>query len=97
MKRSPIAPVSKKRRPLVRKRSELLKARQGDPCEVRWDELCTFTGTTLHEPLLRSRGGNPGIEDGNVWLCFNCHFNIHAHPAEAHWRGWMLHAWEVKP
>jgi len=88
--------VSLKRAPAVRRRAKLLKARQGDPCEIRWDMECRGVGVTLHEPLLRSRGGDPASEEGTVWTCFMCHSNVHANPIDSIERGWMIHSWEAK-
>ena len=89
MKRSPIRPVSAKRARANRKRTIVLAILKGQPCAVRWGSGCQGVGTTLHEPLLRSRGGDPTVAEGNVWTCGPCHEAIHANPFEATRRGLM--------
>ena len=89
MKRSPIRPVSKKRAAVNRERKKLLEKHKDDPCVVVWDTGCTRRMQTLHEPLLRSRGGNPASEEGTIPVCGHCHRRIHDNPREATQRGWM--------
>lgn len=48
--------------------------------------------TDVHEPLLRSRGGDPLDPAQCVALCRPCHSWIHANPAEATAGGWMRSA-----
>ncbi len=86
--------ISKKRAKVQRKRKKLIAKRIGAPCEIRWEGYCMGTGVTLHEPLLRSRGGDPASEEGTVWTCSSCHMAVHQFPEEAARRGWMIHSWE---
>jgi hypothetical protein len=95
MKRSPIRPISKKRAVINRKRAKLIEATvEGKPCLVQWDGGCQFWAVTAHEPLLRSRGGDPTDPAQTVATCSHCHGQIHDNPIEATKRGWMKHAWE---
>ncbi len=52
---------------------------------------------TLHEPLLRSRGGSP-IDPGNVLaVCVgpdSCHDRLHAAPASSLATGLMRSSWD---
>ena len=94
MRRSPIRRVSLKRQRANRERRRLMEQHRNDPCLIRWDQDCTGRMQTLHEPLLRSRGGDPTSEEGTVSTCHNCHSQVHANPKEATNRGWMVPSWE---
>jgi hypothetical protein len=96
MNRSPIRAVSKKRAVVLRERRKLIAKHSGLPCEVRWGAGCYGIGATLHEPLLRSRGGDPASEEGTCWVCAWCHEQVHRNPLEATRRGFMEHSWERK-
>lgn len=47
----------------------------------------------LHHRKLRSRGGDDS-EANLVGICRDCHGWIHANPAEATARGWMVSSWD---
>jgi 5-methylcytosine-specific restriction endonuclease McrA len=51
--------------------------------------------TDVHEPKLRSRGGDPLVKAQCVALCRDCHDWVHQNPADATAEGWMKHSWEV--
>jgi hypothetical protein len=49
--------------------------------------------TDLHEPLCRSRGGDPS-DPAQCWpLCRQCHDEIHDHPEQATRDGWLTPSW----
>lgn len=49
----------------------------------------------VHEPKLRSRGGDPYTKTQCVALCRPCHDWIHANPDLAADEGWMKNSWEA--
>lgn len=51
-------------------------------------------GLEGHEPLMRSRGGDPLDEDQIVTTCAAHHRWAHAHPKEAGQLGLLRHSWE---
>jgi hypothetical protein len=50
--------------------------------------------TDVHEPKLRSRGGDPLDKAQCVALCRDCHDWCHQNPVAATTEGWMKHSWE---
>lgn len=85
--------VSPRRARENRIRAKVLAGMRDLPCQVRWDATCTGRMQTAHEPLMRSRGGDPSDREAMVPTCNRCHEQIHANPKEATERGWMKHAW----
>jgi hypothetical protein len=90
--RKPLRARSKKteriyidRRELV---AELLEAQPW--CQIRWDDDCGARATDVHEPGMRSRGADILDPDQCVTGCRHCHDMVHANPAEATDRGWMI-------
>lgn len=67
-----------------------------DPwCRARIDGVCTGLAQDGHEPLLRSRGGDPTDPDQIVLVCRACHDWAHHNPEAAGARGLMKHSWEA--
>ncbi|WP_368861199.1 HNH endonuclease [Frankia sp. AgB32] len=67
-----------------------------DPwCRARIDGVCTGLGEDGHEPLLRSRGGDPADPNNIVLLCRACHDHAHANPLVAETLGLMRHSWDA--
>lgn len=64
--------------------------RDGHRCQVEWDQNCTG-GWDLHAHHLlpRARGGRDLVENG-ITACGACHRTIHAWPAAAESKGWLL-------
>ena len=96
MKRSPIAPVSKKRRKENRKRKKLtdsMKANGPVMCQflqrVPVDDHsycvdgCGFRADDLHEVVSRARGGSITDPENCVPLCRQHHRWVTEHPLEA--------------
>ena len=44
----------------------------------------------LHEPLMRSQGGDPLDRAQVRAICRACHDHIHANPAESYAAGWLV-------
>ncbi len=93
MKRTPLRPISEKRaRTLPARREAVEQAVEGKRCVGRlvirigetgtWN-ICEDMATVGHEPLLRSRGGDPTDPKQLVPLCQSCHGWVHANPKEA--------------
>lgn len=74
--------------PLVR---ALLESRPW--CEIACGPVCTGRATAVHEPLLRSRGGDPYDVAACVTTCASCHRAAHDHPVQATRRGWLVPSW----
>jgi hypothetical protein len=67
-----------------------------DPwCRARIDGVCTGLAEDGHEPLLRSRGGDPTDPANIVLLCRKCHDHAHANPRVAEALGLMRHSWDA--
>lgn len=81
MKRSPIAPTSKKRAKLLRERKKLTDAMQanGRP----WCVRCGAPADDAHELLSRARGGSISDPANCVPICRPCHAYATEHPIEA--------------
>lgn len=62
--------------------------RSGGRCEVGIIGVCTRRAVHVHHCLR----GNPRVHAPSVMLavCAPCHDHIHAHPAEAYARGWLI-------
>jgi hypothetical protein len=56
-------------------------------CQVRWDSGCQGRSADVHEPALRSRGADILSAEACICACRHC---IHANPAEATRRGFLL-------
>lgn len=93
MKRTPLRPVSARRRRENAIRAERRKALIGQPCEAQLSG-CAYTGTDWHELLSRARGGSITDESNRAWLCRPCHEYITTHPRWAESAGWSLSRWE---
>lgn len=90
-----LAPKSARKIAQDRERAKLTERKvAGKPCVARWDEDCRGMAVVLHEPLLRSRGGNPASDEDTIAVCAYCHDAIHRNPVEATARGLMRHAWD---
>lgn len=87
MKRSPIAPTSKKRAVLLRQRRKLTDAMQaeGRPECVR----CGAPADDAHEPGKRSQGADPSAENAVVAVCRACHDEIHRNPMRSATEGFL--------
>lgn len=59
-------------------------------CQIRWDEGCQARSTDIHEPECRSRGADICDPAACVAGCRYCHDQVHAHPAEATDRRWLI-------
>lgn len=59
-------------------------------CEIRWDAKCLRRSAQIHEPEMRSRGTDILDPDRCVAACAYCHDAVHAHPAEATERDWLI-------
>ena len=57
-------------------------------CEARWGD-CQRIGVHAHHRRLRSQGGGHDSEN-LLWVCPNCHVDIHANPAQAIKKGHIL-------
>ena len=89
-----MAPRSARKIAQDRKRAPIVARLRQGPCEARIEGVCTGRAETAHEPLLRSRGGDPADEAQMIGICHACHRYAHDHPAEATERGLMRHAWD---
>ena len=63
-------------------------------CEIRWDANCWQQSTEVHEPGMRSRGADICDPDACTAACHYCHAQVHANPAEATERGWLIPSWQ---
>lgn len=95
MKRTPLNPVSKKRRASLgprRKAVERAFHEQGDRCwgVDRIDGHVCAGALQGHEPLMRSRGGDPDDFRQVVVICWALHDQAHANPEWAETVGLML-------
>jgi hypothetical protein len=92
LQRTPIRPRSlKTERKFVRRRQLVATLLETRPwCEILWDAGCTRRSTEVHEPEMRSRGADICDEDACITGCHYCHMQVHAHPAEATRRGFMI-------
>ena len=92
-----LRPVSPKRALEQRERRKLVESYSTRPmCPVNWDNGCTRLADDLHEPLLRSRGGDPSSAEDTIPICRHCHDRVHQFPREATKRGWMIPSWEAR-
>jgi hypothetical protein len=103
MKRTRIKPTSERRAKLAPKRAAFVadQLAQRPQCEAgpiisEADQLireshgwCTGQAVTIHEPLLRSRGGSIVDVDNSVAICDPCHRWVHDHPEFARELGLM--------
>lgn len=90
MKRSRIAPISRKRRQrdaaYPKARMAVYDRSQG-LCEARTD-VCTGRMQAVHH--IAGRGGpDPHRLDNLLGCCDPCHRRIHSSPAESYEQGWM--------
>lgn len=92
MRRSPLAPVSKKRQQLnVKRRAfvrRMLDERQRCEAGARIVMLdtrhrCAFVPVDVHEIVTRARGGDILDESNVLAICRLCHDWIHDHPQAA--------------
>jgi 5-methylcytosine-specific restriction endonuclease McrA len=92
MKRSPLAPVSRKRARLLRERRKVT-----DAMKAEGDVLCVRCGRMADDPneiLSRARGGSIVDRENIVPLCRPCHSFITDNPRAAHAEGLSKHSWE---
>ncbi len=78
--------VSKKRRATLPARKlclEAVRERSGGRCECKCSPDCTGRMDTGHEPLKRSRGGDPTDPAQVLAACDRCNFWIEENPTEA--------------
>lgn len=94
--RKPIRPVSRRRERVQRDRRKLVTAELSRRpwCEIRWDDNCRGRSVTLHEPDTRARGGDILDVANTKSTCGWCHDQVHANPAEATARGFLIPSWE---
>ena len=94
MKRTPINPVSKKRRSQLTERAQTRRIVLGrvESCEAGIEGLCTYVPTDVHEIKTRARGGSITDPDNCLALCRNCHTFITDNPAWALEHGFVVHA-----
>jgi hypothetical protein len=59
-------------------------------CWIRWDAECQGRSAQVHEPGMRSRGADICDRDECVVTCWYCHGRVHANPAQATERGWLI-------
>lgn len=57
-------------------------------CEIA-SPVCTGRGVHVHHALRKSQGGRDVPEHTRL-TCGPCHLHLHANPAEAFERGWLL-------
>lgn len=101
MKRTPLKPISAKRRKLsaARKRCcEIVAERSGGRCEVHdlyrsgrdvvWDR-CDSPAAHVHEIRRRSQGGDITDPKNCLHVCAVCHDKIHRHPLWAKIHGYL--------
>jgi len=95
MKRSPINPVSKKRRGVLTERNKTRNIVLGraEYCEASIEAVCWTTPTDVHEIKTRARGGSITDPDNCLALCRACHSFITDNPAWALEHGYVVHAW----
>ncbi len=93
-RRTPLRPVSRKRRREQSVRTNLLRALDAEnaPCEARLPG-CQGRAVDCHEVMTRGRGG--GIIDPAQWtfLCRHDHDVITEHPWWALRHGWVVGSW----
>ena len=92
MKRVPLRPVSKKRA-----REQAIRRRLAEQMWREGPVLCVICGVMaddLHEPRLRSRGGDPTDFTQVMPVCRDCHSYVHLNPAGATRLGFMKHSWD---
>lgn len=89
MKRTPIAPMSRKKRKAMRAwwptRRQVQARADGwcEACRVHSLEECDGRGVHAHHLLPRSQGG-PDDPANLIWVSADHHSWIHAHPGEAY-------------
>lgn len=92
MKRTRIAPVSKKRRARDRgypAQREAVYARARGMCEALVSDGCTLACEQVHH-LAGRAGPDPHRLDNLLGVCAACHLWIGANPAESYERGLMV-------
>jgi hypothetical protein len=89
---SPLRPRSGKTARIYVTRRALVAALLAERpwCEVRWDAGCQGRSVDVHEPGMRSRGADICDPAACAATCRYCHDVLHAHPAEATKRGWLI-------
>jgi len=65
-----------------------IERRSNRQCEVG-TKFCTIKGEHIHHRLRRSQGGGGTVQNG-LMCCRACHDWIHANPAIAYEKGWLL-------
>ena len=95
MKRTPLRPMSSKRRRVnAERRRNMLAAFGSEPqCRVRWDDRCTGRADSVHELKKRSALGSITDPANCVPCCNPCNSAIEDHPLEARRRGWVVPSW----
>ena len=59
-------------------------------CQIRWDRKCQGRSADIHEPGMRSRGADICNPAECIAACRYCHNAVHANPAKATKRGWLI-------
>ena len=98
MKRSPLKPISEKRRATLPARERCRQAvleRDGGRCRAKLPGCWKFA-TEVHEPLPRGRGGDETDPAACIALCPACHRQIHDNPAWATANGWTVSGYAIK-
>lgn len=95
MKRTRLKPRSAKRVEQDERRRDVLMivhVRDGFRCQAEkvWPEVTCGGRLDGHEPLPRSRGGDPLDPDQVISICRQHHDCIHSHPTLARERGLTL-------
>jgi hypothetical protein len=92
MRRTPLRSRSRKMQATYRQRGPLVGSfLESRPwCQIRWDDGCQGRSTDVHEPELRSRGADILDETACTATCRYCHDAVHANPAAATERGFMI-------
>lgn len=93
MKRSGrLRPRSKKTEKIYRTRRQVVAYVLGrfPLCQIRWDRRCERWSVDVHEPQMRSRGADICDPAACVATCRHCHERVHANPAEATRRSWLI-------
>ncbi len=96
----PVRPSAASRaraRAVSAQRAVVLRAMvEEDPwCRARITGVCTGLAEDGHEPLLRSRGGDPTDPANIQLLCRGCHDWAHHNPDAAEQLGLMRHSWDA--
>lgn len=70
-----------------------LSERSGGLCEARYASDCQRLAAAPHHRQRRSQSGKDTLAN-LIAVCDRCHILIHAEPAEAYRRGFLVHGWD---